>query len=250
MKALFPVLLIFTSSLAVVRGQPKPDTLQDGLIGSVQSVLETYSQSECKTKSPEGYAGSMRLTSYDREGNKATEAFELYSCDAPRIQYDRAIDGTVLTYSEIGRCQNSLPYRIPVYRLVREYDSAGNISKEVSYLKELMVWRSDYTYDRKSRLVKKTTLSTAEPYTFDKRITVIKPSTFKPFTIEEIYKYGTAAFPKKVMFVRDGKATGSYSYQYKYDARGNWVKRIEIGGPPASPAVGSKTVTCHQLTYY
>ena len=129
MKILFSIILLFTLSIAVC-GQQKPDRLQDGLLGSVKSVVETYSQSECKDPSSGNYAGSIRVTAYDREGKKATEAFDLYSCDSPRIYYSHAPDGTVLTYEETGRCQNSLPIRVPDYNLLRKYDAVGNISRE------------------------------------------------------------------------------------------------------------------------
>jgi len=246
---MLPILLILTS-LAVLPGPRKTDRLQDGLVGPVNSVVETYSQSECQALGPGGYAGSLRVTSYDREGNKASEAFDLYSCDSPRIYYSQAPDGTVVTYEETGRCRNSLPIRVPVYKLVREYDLAGNTLREVSYLNHSMVWRSDYVYDGKSRLVKKTILNAAEPYNFNHQFIVPRPSTFQPFIIGEIYKYGAGAFPQKVTFLRDGKATWSYSYQYEYDSRGNWVKRVELGRPHMSGTPGSKTVTCHTLTYY
>jgi hypothetical protein len=68
--------------------------------------------------------------------------------------------------------------------------------------------------------------------------------------MEEVYKYGPGTFPKRVTFIRDGKALWSYSYQYVLDRIGNWTKRIAVQHRGTVQVPTLKTVACRELTYY
>jgi hypothetical protein len=249
MKILRLVLLTLMFPLVVVIGQPRSDRLQDGLLGPVRGVIETYTQSECKDPSPVNHTGSIRLISYDREGNKTAESYDPNYSFSAALTYSRATDGTVLMYDTVNRFGN-MPVQILVYRIVREYDSTGNMLKEVAYRGVTMVYQIKFTSDTKGRVVNSKTLQAAQSYSFDQRFTAAEPSTFKPFSSEAIYKYGAGVFPEKATFLSDGKATSFYSYQYKYDGRGNWVKRTEVWKSRTSDVDSNKTVTCRKLDYY
>jgi hypothetical protein len=195
------------------------------------------------------HAGSIRLVGYDREGNKTAETYDPNYSYSAALTYRRATDGTVLMYDTVNRSGN-MPLQILVYKLVHEYDSTGYMLKEVAYRGDTMVYRIDFISDRKGRVVNTKTLQAAQPYSFDQRITATEPSTFKPFSTEAIYEYGAGVFPEKAAFLSNGKATSFYSYQYEYDRRGNWVKRIEVWKSRNSDVDSSKTVTCRKLDYY
>jgi hypothetical protein len=193
--------------------------------------------------------GSIHLVDYDLEGNKTAETYDPNYSYSPALTYRRGIDGTMLMYDTVNRSGN-LPVQVLVYKLVHEYDTTGYMLNEVAYRGDTMVYRIDFISDRKGRVVNKKTLQAAQPYSFDQRFTVAEPSTFKPFSTEAIYEYGAGVFPKKVAFLSNGKATSFYSYQYEYDRRGNWVKRIEVWKSHKSDVDSSKTVTCRKLDYY
>ena len=248
MKILRPVLLTLMFPLVVVSGQPRSDRLQDGLLGPVRGVVETSSQSDCKDLGP-GYGGSIHIIGYDNEGNKTTETYDPNYSDSPFLTYRHAPDGTVLVSNTLNRSGN-MPFQVLVYKIVREYDSAGNTLKEETYRGITMVERVEYTRDGKGRVVNTKTLHAAQPYSFDSRIRPAEASQFKPFSTGAIYKYRGGIFPEKATFLSDGKATSFYSYQYEYDGRGNWVKRTGVWTSGTSDVDSNKTVTCRKLDYY
>lgn len=243
------LLVLVLSPLAVVKAQPGPDSRRDGLFGPVQSVVETNSQAECMKPGPGRYAGSVAITSYDREGNKTKEAYDQFSCSLPVIHYTRDPDGSVRSYQEVNRC-GDMPAQLLLYKIVRDYDSAANRLKEEYYHEGKLISRVEYVYDRKGRWVNKMTLQAAWPIIYESPLKVTAADKFKPFTTEEVYKYGAGAFPKKVTIIRDGKALWSYSYEYVLDQRGNWTKRVAVQHPGAVKVPTLKTVACRELTYY
>ena len=244
------LLVYMLSPLAIVSGQSRSDRWRDRLFGPVHTVVETNSQSGCKKRGPGRDVGSVAITSYDREGNKTTEAYDPSYCYSHIIHYSRDPDGSVRSYREGNRCGN-MPVEIPLYKIVRDYDSAVNTLKEEYYHETVLVSRVEYTYDRKGRLAKKMTLQAAEPVNVgDDRFTVTATNKFKAFTTEEVYEYGTGAFPKKVTFLGGNKALSSYTYEYVFDSRRNWIKRIAVQHPGTIRVPVLKTVACRELIYY
>ena len=241
------MLLVFMlSPVALVSGQPRSDRSRDRLFGPVQTVVETYSQSEC---GPGRYGGSVAITSYDREGYETTEAYDPSFCYSPVIHYRHDPDGSVHSYQDGNRC-GDMPVQIPLYKILRGYDSSTNTLKEEYYHGGVLVSRIVYVYDRKGRPAKKRTFQAAEPVTGESRFTGPASDKFKPIAMEEVYKYGTGAFPDRVTFIRDGKALWSYSYEYVLDPKGNWTQRIAVQHPGTVQVPTLKTVTCRELTYW
>ncbi len=108
------MLLVFMlSPVALVSGQSRSDRSRDSLFGPVQTVVETYSQSEC---GPGRYGGSVAITSYDREGHMTTEAYDPSFCYSPVIHYRHDPDGSVHSYQDGNRC-GDMPVQIPLYKI-------------------------------------------------------------------------------------------------------------------------------------
>jgi hypothetical protein len=245
------VLLTLMVPLVVI-GQARSDRLQDGLLGPVKRVVETSSQSGCKDLAPSSYSGTIHIIGYDQEGNKTIETYDPNYSYSPLLTYSHAADGTVLVYNTVNHSGN-MPVQVLVYKIVRDYDSVGNIQKEESYRGITMVQRVEYTRDGKGRIVNAKTLHAAQPYSFDSRIQPAgDPSQFKSFSTGAIYKYGGGVFPEQATMLMNDRATGLYSYHYEYDPRGNWVKRNEAWKSLTARSDSGKivTVTCRNLNYY
>jgi hypothetical protein len=231
--------------LSVVQCQPKPDRVQDGLLGAVKSVEDFNPPGKCKDWNSLNDAGTRSLVTYDQEGTKTSEG-PASGCCSCRTIFRRQEPNSLMAYQTVNGC-GDMPLTFPVYKLVREYDSAGNLSKEKTIQKDLLVATVEYTWDKKGRIMKKKRTYHAHLFSHYSTLTVVGP--FIPTTVEEVDEYGDGKFPKKVIFLREGKVTGSYSYKYKYDRMGNWVQRIGVFHNPTRPErlLG---VECRKITYF
>lgn len=124
----------------------------------------------------------------------------------------------------------------PVYKVAKRYDPAGKLVESTTYRSETrIIARSEYRYDSAQRL--------------------IEVMTFQPRDIlcnRRAYSYSGNLVIGTQVYDGSGALTNDVRFEYEFDSRGNWVKKVSslVSIPEGRLDLIPVAVTYRTITYH
>lgn len=220
-----------TAISVVATAQQKNDLQKENLHGNIKSVRETayevtYNDAGKLDKGEiKEFIFDNSLKKFNEQGNITEEIWY----DFENIQDSKR---TNTQYNAKG---------LPTEALIEEkdgssikvslkYDEKGNLLEEIFHRKEGQE-KFSYKYDQKGNRIEHTAYDIKYSYQYNDKGQVIEENIhdeMDKISTKTIIKYDKKGnFIKKTAHYLDVSTKENYTYQYTYDQKGNWVKRIE-----------------------
>jgi hypothetical protein len=249
---MFPKMMVIASLLGILLSstaptQKKSDREIAGLVGPVEMVRE-YIGSTC-TKLDDSVLGKTKAyrTMTFAENGSALEEISLYGA---RTKFSQDAEGNrIRTAFLTGSSTSSgLPPPPTIYKESDRYDNLGRLAERIIHWGQSTAnlaacSRVVYTYDVKGRALEELSFNCATN----------SSSPLARMTYSYSSSKAREALEEGSLFDGDGVLKGRWAYRdYRFDRKGNWVRRTEIaenvlsGGQTAKVTV----IHCRVLRYY
>lgn len=210
----------------------KNDLQKENLHGNIKFIRETIYEARIDSldRVGNGDIASNTLKIYNKEGNLTEEHSYDYDGSLMEKWVAKYDDKDILTEAYVYSPENRL-----LQKNVFSYDKKGNLTEMKSYNSSGSIdGKATYKYDEKKNKIEEAWYNSEGHFNFKtlyKYDTKDKLVEEKYYDGERLYATTTCKYDGKGNFIerlgKDEITDYKWTYQYTYDTKGNWIKKVE-----------------------